>query len=463
VTSTTHFGKQADVPPETFGKGSHKHVPHELVRDPSALAEYRARWINEPEPALRLVRFTSAMTSSLATSVAPAHQVSVQRFLVGVPKSVEVLRMRAADEIGVDAVLRLALTLPATYHRSASSMVNPLRMALQAKGVKVSADQANELWKFLDPTETLEAHRDDLIRALLGHPFGEARLAAVQRAWGNLTELSKGHRVTMGTVRATFDGAAHVDVRRKPVPRFDANEGLKRVYEGLAAVVAFRTVTDDGKHVANSDVTDATAVSYEAFEDYFAFLSATLDSDEAFVRMLDMGFRIGAPGQGPAVRAAPLNGTLAFAGANSGLLAPASPAKSVSASSVASPTRSLSPASTRGPSAGEAFRVGGGPRTTYSEIGSGLAFATKPYKPKTRDASPSPNRRQSRAPHAVDADMATASAVTHVVLLVTHGDGSKKLYKIPKDRFLDRKDEEGLRERLAKAGVFDIAHVKSDF
>ena len=123
---------------------------HELIRDPAKMAAYRARWINETEPALREQRFTSSVAAGSAGSTAPGFAPSVQRFLVGVPKSVEVLRQKCVDALGSDGVLRLHVLLPPRFKRSAASMVNPLQIALRdICGVKLNIDMANELWKML--------------------------------------------------------------------------------------------------------------------------------------------------------------------------------------------------------------------------------------------------------------------------------------------------------------------------
>ena len=118
---------------------------HELIRDPAKMAAYRARWINETEPALREQRFTSSVVAGSAGSTAPG-------FLVGVPKSVEVLRQTCVDALGSDGVLRLHVLLPPRFKRSAASMVNPLQIALrEICGVKLNIDMANELFKMRVP------------------------------------------------------------------------------------------------------------------------------------------------------------------------------------------------------------------------------------------------------------------------------------------------------------------------
>ena len=58
------------------------------------------------------------------------------------------LRQRAVDALGSDAVLRLHVLLPPRFKRSPASMVNPLQIALRdICGVKINIDMANELWK----------------------------------------------------------------------------------------------------------------------------------------------------------------------------------------------------------------------------------------------------------------------------------------------------------------------------
>lgn len=459
VTQEVHFGQSYKVHPHDVSefKSHCARANHELIRDPEALAEYRARWLNEGEPVLRVQRFTSANAAAVQGSVPSNFVPHPQRFLVGVPKSVEYLREKAVDALGLDAVLRLALSLPATFRRSDSSMVNPLRGALIKLGVKLSVDEANELWQHLDHGHTNEAHLEDVIAALLGHPLDGARLTAVKRAWENLEELAHGTGdVTMGLVGAAFDGASHPDARRKPVPRITAAQASARVYEGLAAVVAMRQGSSSSSSVSkksNADVNPSTVVTFDVFEDYCSFLSAGTELDEEFCRFLDMGFRIGAPADSLAAATA----TLAASGKLNGSMNRSLSPRSQNTSSTRAPP------SPRGPSVADIARSVGGPRTTYGEMGQGLAFASKPYQPLSRDSMPSPNRRQSRATHAGDPDAAAASALPNVVVLVTHNDGSKKLHKIPKDRFLQVNDEVALRERLAKIGVFDVREAKVDF
>jgi len=150
VNQTTHFGmshKCVDGEASMF-ESSFRAPRHELIRDPAKMAAYRARWINETEPALREQRFTSSVAAGSAGSTAPGFAPSVQRFLVGVPKSVEVLRQKCVDALGSDGVLRLHVLLPPRFKRSAASMVNPLQIALRdICGVKLNIDMANELWK----------------------------------------------------------------------------------------------------------------------------------------------------------------------------------------------------------------------------------------------------------------------------------------------------------------------------
>ena len=150
VNQTTHFGmahKCVDGEASMFESGF-RAPRHELIRDPAKMAAYRARWINETEPALREQRFTSSVAAGSAGSTAPGFAPSVQRFLVGVPKSVEVLRQKCVDALGSDGVLRLHVLLPPRFKRSAASMVNPLQIALRdICGVKLNIDMANELWK----------------------------------------------------------------------------------------------------------------------------------------------------------------------------------------------------------------------------------------------------------------------------------------------------------------------------
>ena len=437
-------------------------VRHELLRDPAALADYRARWINESQSTLRTLRFTTTMNQALGTAIEKKFQIVPQRFLVGVPKSLEVLRTRTEEALGMDGILRLALQLPASFRRVASSMVNPLRDSIISLGITINFDQGNELWKYLDPLETLEVHTSDLLRGLLSRPIDSNRLQAIRRAYDNLCELAgRGNHVTMGTIAKGFDGNAHVDVRRKPVPRFSSKEGAARVYEGIAAVIAMRGGGNGESAPATSSssvsIDDNTSVSYESFEDYWAFIAAIMDSDEAFIRMLDMGFRIGAPNSGIGISTNTTVGPLAGGIMAASMKRTSSPNRTI-ASSITN-----SPSSTRGPSMEQITASQGGVRTTYSDFGSGLAFTSKPYKPKTRTASPSPNRRQSRAAKTIDADAEAAQALTHLVVLGIHHDGSKRMYKIPTDRFINKQDIPGLVNRLEKLGIYNIQDVQVDF
>ena len=172
--------------------------------------------------------------------------------------------------------------------------------------------------------------------------------------------------------------------------------------------------------------------------------------DTDFCRMLGVGLRIGAP---ILVSGEPLT-------AGSTVRRPKSPQRGVGGAGSSSPGGGGS--SSPGRKAREALR------TTCSDYGSGLAFATIPYRPgegaSERQAAQSPNRRQSKLPAGmVDADAAAASALSSVVVLVEFENGRKSLQKIPKDRFLDVTDKVALLDRLTKAGVKNVKDCKVDF
>jgi hypothetical protein len=473
LNSTVHFGRTGHVAEDDAQFACSFHAArHELVRDPVLLADYRTRWINEAEGALRERRFTSSVVAGTAGTVPGKFAPSVQRFLVGLPKSLEVLREKAVEALGADAVLRLHVLLPPRWRRSRSSMVNPLQLSLKdVCGVKLSIDQANELYKFLDPLETTEAHRADLIAALLSRPLDGERHACVQNAWQVLLDLSR-NEPTLAAARRCFDPKAHVDIRKNPpfikdvLGRADppaATEallwGLKTVAaqrrrghefeqpgvaamhasspEEIAAVRAAVASALGASARADASVADeATHLDYAEFEDFCTFLNAGITEDSDFCRMLGVGFRIGAP-------------VLPPGGGGAEPRAGATTRRSPSPNRAGSPSRKRA----------EALR------TTYSDFGSGLAFATVPYRPgEGAVRAASPNRRQSRAQAgSADGDLAAVSALPSLVVLVTHDNGTKKLHRIPKDRFLDVHDEEGIRDRLVRQGVRGIVSVSTEF
>jgi hypothetical protein len=479
LNSTVHFGKSGGEPRDDKQfVCSYKAANHELIKDPVLTSDYRSRWINEPEPVLREQRFTSAMVAGLAGTVPGKFAPSVQRFLVGVPKAVEILRDRAVEALGTDGVLRLHVLLPPRWKRSASSMVNPLQISLKdVCGIKINIDQANELYKYLDPLQTNEAHRSDLITALLSRPLDGMRQQAVHNAWGVLLELGRG-TVSIGTVRKCFDPLAHVDIRKNPPfikdvlgypdPALASNVFI----EGLRIICAQRRRGQDFEQpgvqnakcntpeeihtmkeivkscihsAADGLVDDSTVINFHDFEDFCTFLHAGILSDTDFCRMLGVGLRIGAP---VLVSGEPLT-------AGSTVRRPKSPQRG-GASSAGNGT-----AGSPGRKAREALR------TTCSDYGSGLAFATIPYRPgegASERQAMSPNRRQSQLPPGmVDADAAAAAALSSVVVLVEFENGRKALQKIPKDRFLDVHDKVALLDRLTKAGVRNIKDCKVDF
>ena len=187
----------------------------------------------------------------------------------------------------------------------------------------------------------------------------------------------------------------------------------------------------------------ATPLTYHDFEDYCTFLHAGIDSDAEFCRMLGVGFRIGAPviASGAGGGGGDLSATSANGGSSPG-------------------------GTTRGPPLPSRASRSDGLRTTYSDFGSGLAFASHPYRPGEAAANRagSPNRRQSRAlAGSVDGELASAAALAHTVLLVEFENGRKALHRVPRDRFLDVSDAEGLIDRLAKVGVLGVRSARADF
>ena len=201
---------------------------------------------------------------------------------------------------------------------------------------------------------------------------------------------------------------------------------------------------------ADGLVDDSTVINFHDFEDFCTFIHAGILTDTDFCRMLGVGLRIGAP---ILVSGEPLT-------AGSTVRRPRSPQRGVGGvggGGSSSPGGGASP----GRKAREALR------TTCSDYGSGLAFATIPYRPgegASERQAQSPNRRQSKLPAGmVDADAAAASALSSVVVLVEFENGRKSLQKIPKDRFLDVTDKVALLDRLTKAGVKNVKDCKVDF
>jgi len=152
-------------------------------------------------------------------------------------------------------------------------------------------------------------------------------------------------------------------------------------------------------------------VSREAFHVYFSYHSPSTPCDDTFVRMLQTLFYSDVRPSVPSSFLGPLT------------------------EGVQAPDRSR------------------GPPTEHSQIGKGLAYAPKPYNPKSRRMPPP------QAPTFSDPDAAFAQGdVDSVAILVTHVGGRKSVERVARDRFMplpkDSAQTEGeLLVRLHKAGV----------
>lgn len=351
------------------------------------------------------------------------------------------------------------------------------RLALRAHletvlRIRLTIDQEAELYnRFLDTAGVGKAHWDVLIAALLGHGLSDTRRAAVDRAWGDIQRLvalgaqkeaararspprTSAHPsplpphsasgVTVATVRTAFDPSYHPDTRRKPLPLRSHAAATARLAAGLAVVlrqqeslgrvgesgslqssidlVLASSVVPPGvdamtEHAHNVyDGVDGTPVAYRAWEAYCAYLSAGVDGDETFTRLLDGCWHV------------ELKPHLA----------------------ATAPTyRESAPR-----------RENGMYTTAATDVGSGLKYASKPYVPGAGRPVPVP------PPSKLDLDavVTQTGGPTHVTLLVTHADGRKSVQQLVRDRFMDTGDVPALLARLEGAlGIRDGVDATLDF
>jgi hypothetical protein len=449
-----------------------------------------------------------------------------ERFLPGRVKSLDSLRGKLTDVYGQDALLVLAQSFVAAgdeARRQGMMQVGRGSMAVNAAkvhlavadprgftkvtlrshlhtvlGVFLSVDDENQLFdRFLDVTGTGRGSSDALVGALCGHGMNATRTAAVARAWAVLLELvqmnaqheaaiarspgrsperaspggrpseavgfasstrvaeppaspmparqsaeAEGLTVSLGVIRKAFDASYHPDVRRKPLPLRSPLAATARLVAGLVSVLRMHHVlgragSDKVKHAADAilgaveavpgaepiaeysaelfEATDGVAVSSPVWQHFAALLSAVTDSDDSFTRLLDGAFHVGMR---------PVLAAIAPVYRN-----------------------------------GADKRATGGLTTAATDIGSGLKFASVPWTGASTRARavPPPSKLD------LDAIVATTGGDSHVVLLVTHGDGRRSVQRLVIDRFLDVKDTPGLLARLEMMGVGDAVDASVDF
>lgn len=190
VTASTHFGKKGGSHLDA-GEFSSAYTLAQtrLTGDAAAMTAYRARWMNDGERGARDARFTSVAAESLGAAVDASRRPKGERFLPGTCKAVEVLRDKAVDVWGADAVWVLLRALPARF------TLAQLRKGAESVGVALSVDQGKDLWRQLDAADAGVATRDTLADLLLARGLDGDRADVVDVVWKLLTSL--GH----GTVR----------------------------------------------------------------------------------------------------------------------------------------------------------------------------------------------------------------------------------------------------------------------
>lgn len=154
---------------------------HEMVADATRAAEYRARWLNHDGGGHEL-RFRTVAEDSLASAVHPRFRAQRTRTLPGVPKSAESLRSALVAGKGLMALVLLRRAFAAMDDSGDGALSREeLQVGLADLGLKLSVDEFNELFRFLDADKSGGVSWPELVAVLTGSlrtPAGARALSA---------------------------------------------------------------------------------------------------------------------------------------------------------------------------------------------------------------------------------------------------------------------------------------------
>lgn len=522
VNKTVHFGAGGPTSLSARGGGelaSGAAAPgHALPRDPAALAEYRARWLNEADPRNRVARYTTVMAASGGAGAGvPARFLAsnAQRFLPGAVKALDALRERLLERHGVDGVAVLAASfaaardeaaaagmlagggaggrsggasmsiLPGKAHLAVADPRGFTPLALRAHldlaiGVHLSVDDETLLFRrFLDEYGSGRASPDALVGGLLQHGLPPARAAAVDRAWRELEELvALAARNVASAARAAERGGASAGASAGAgAAAAGHHAGAGGVTFGVARRAFDASFHPDVRRkplplrspaAATARLVAGLAAAARDAGALGGGLAESLELSRAVAGVL--GAVPPVPGEDAIAAHSPaLYGLLDGAP----LARPAWDAYAAMLSAAVDEddpfTRlydgcfhvAAKPAfAALAPAHRESAprRVDGGLKTAMAEVGAGLTLGARPY---TGADCPLPRVPPSKLD--LDAVVAATGGDTHVALLVTHADGRKSVQRLVVDRFLDVNDAPALLARLAQAGVSDAIDCAVDF
>lgn len=141
---------------------------HEMVADPSRAAEYRARWLNHDGGGHEL-RFRTVSEDAMASAVHPRFRAQTTRMLPGVPKSAESLRSALLAGKGLMALVLLRRAFAAMDDSGDGALSREeLQVGLADLGLKLSVDEFNELFRFLDADKSGGVSWPELVAVLTG-------------------------------------------------------------------------------------------------------------------------------------------------------------------------------------------------------------------------------------------------------------------------------------------------------
>jgi hypothetical protein len=259
--------------------------------DPTMLAEYRRKWINEPEVAVASRRFTPSMMADGANAVAGRYRMGGERFFPGTVKSVSTLVERCQERHGADSVWLLVRSCPRRFtllQLHAFVQHGPSGPCLASAGgtldCPLTVDEGKELFRQLaleeptnadatqalllasgigacpttrdgklisDPAAAVTGQHATFVRALLWHDkewatgLNPARQSFVDAAWALALDMAHvgaaaGDAVPLGVLKEVFDATAHPSVKaaRGSPPLLTAAQCARRFLDGLAFVLA---------------------------------------------------------------------------------------------------------------------------------------------------------------------------------------------------------------------------------